>query len=399
MPNDRPMNLLLLACYFKGERFMTQAHARGARVHLLTQERLRDKAWPHESLDGFFAQMNEAPLRSTINTVTYMMRTIRFDRVVGLDDFDVETAASLREHLRLPGMGESVARFFRDKLACRIKCRELGIPVPEFTGVFNNDEVAEFIARVPGPWMLKPRSEASATGIHKVESADELWRLLDSKGDQRSYMLLEKYLPGDVYHADSLTSEGKVVFAEVHRCLTPPFNVAHGGGIFASVTVPRESEDARQLRALNEKALVGLGMKRGASHVEFIKGREDGRFYLLETAARVGGAHIAEQVEASTGLNLWEQWANLEIDGEGYQVPARREEYGGLLVTLTKQERPDLSCFDGPELFYRAPEAWHAGIVLRAPTYERLMELVEAHSARLRAEFSSTLPAPTRATH
>jgi hypothetical protein len=393
------MNLLLLACYFKGERFMKQAHARGAKVHLLTQERLRDKPWPHESLDGFFAQMNDPPLRATINTVTYMMRNIRFDRVVGLDDFDVETAAALREHLRLPGMGESQARYFRDKLACRFECRRLGIPVPDFTGVFNNDEVAEFIARVPAPWMLKPRSEASATGIHKVESAEDLWKLLDAKGDQRSFFLLEQYLPGDVYHADSLTNEGKVVFAETHRCLTPPFNVAHGGGIFASVTLPRGGEEERELRALNEKVLTGLGMQRGASHVEFIKGREDGRFYLLETAARVGGAHIAEQVEASTGLNLWEQWANLEIDGPAYQVPAHREEYGGLLMTLSKQEHPDLSAFEGPELFYKAPEAWHAGMVLRTSSHERLMELVQGYGDRLKADYNAFLPAPTKATH
>ena len=401
MPSDRPLNMLVLACYFKGERFIKQAHARGAQVHLVTQERLKDKPWPHESLAGFFAQMNDPPLRATINTVSYLARTLPIDRLVGLDDFDVEVAASLREHLRLPGMGESTARFFRDKLACRLGCRKLGIAVPEFTPVFNNDEVARFIERVPGPWMLKPRSEASATGIHKVESADDLWRLLDSKADLRSFFLLEQFLPGDVYHVDALTAGGRILFAEAHRCLNPPFNVAHGGGIFATYTLKRGGEEEREILAVHEKALLGLGMVSGASHVEFIKSRADGRFYLLETAARVGGAHIAEQVEASTGLNLWEEWADVELCGaeRPYALPPRRAEYAGLLMTLSRDERPDLSCFDAPEVCFRAPEPWHAGVIVRSPSYERVLELLTEYEARLRRDFTAMLPAPTRATH
>jgi biotin carboxylase len=339
-------------------------------------------------------QENDPSLKSTINTVSYLARFFKIDRLVGLDDYDVEVAAALREHLRLPGMGESRARFFRDKLACRIEARRLGIPVPDFTPVFNNAEVAEFIARVPPPWMLKPRSEASATGINKVHSADELWRLLDSKGDKRCHFLLERYLPGDVHHVDSLTSEGRVLFAETHRCLTPPFNVAHGGGIFATVTMPRGSQDEKDLRALNERVLTGLGMWRGASHVEYIKSREDGRFYLLETAARVGGAHIAEQVEASTGVNLWEEWANLEYDAGTvpYTPPVRRHEHAGLLMTLARTEHPNLSCFNDPEVCFTAPEPWHVGLIVHSPSHERVLELVEQYQRRLRSDFCAVIP-------
>lgn len=401
MPADRPLNLLVLACYFKGERFMQQAHARGAKVYLLTQQKLLGKPWPREALADVFAQMDSPPLQATLNTVSYLMRSIRFDRIVGLDDYDVEVAASLREHLRIPGMGDSQARFFRDKLACRMKLRELGIRVPDFTPIFNNEVVAEWIARVPAPWMLKPRSEASATGIHKVHSAEELWRLLDSKGDGRSQYLLEKYLPGDVYHADALTNDGKVVWAEVARCGEPPFNVAHGGGIFTTSTLPRGTEEEKALRAFNEQVLTGLGYQRGASHVEFIKAKEDGQFYLLETSARVGGAHIAEMHEAATGVSLWAEWANLEVDAgvRPYRLPERRAEYGGLLMTLARQERPDFSAYADPEVVYHAPEANHAGLVLRSPDHARVQGLLESYQRRFRDDFMTVLPSPERPTH
>ncbi|QUV80467.1 ATP-grasp domain-containing protein [Chloracidobacterium thermophilum] len=100
----------------------------------------------------------------------------RIDRIVALDDFDVETAAALREHLRIPGMGETTARYFRDKLAMRARAREYGVPVPPFTPVFNDEVVNAYLAEVPGPWLVKPRSEASTIGIKRTSSPDEVWR-------------------------------------------------------------------------------------------------------------------------------------------------------------------------------------------------------------------------------
>jgi biotin carboxylase len=365
MTAERPLNILALASYFKGERFMRQAHRRGARVYLFTQAKLLNEAWPRECLTDIFAQPDNSNLQHTLNTVSYLARTIKFDRIVPLDDFDVETAAALREHLRIPGMGDTTARHFRDKLAMRVKAKEEGIPVPEFVHVLNYEELKDFMRRVPSPWMFKPRSEASATGIVKIEDEEQLWRVMEQKGDRQSQYLLEKYLPGDVYHVDSIVSERNVVFQQAHRCGKPPFNVAHGGGIFTSSTVEHGTEDERLLRALNEKVLTKLNLLRGVSHAEYIKGRDDGRFYMLEVAARVGGAHIAEMVEAATGVNLWEQWADIEIDkGEKpYQLPPTRAEYGGVIITLAKQEKPDLGPYDDGQVQGLAPRPAVVGLV------------------------------------
>ena len=399
--DKQPITMLVLASYFKGERFIQQAARRGAKVYLLTQEKLLQKAWPRESLVDVFAQRDGADLQETINTVSYLARTIRFDRIVPLDDFDVETAASLREHLRMPGMGDTTARHFRDKLAMRVKAQEEGIPVPEFVHVLNHDAIREFIAKVPAPWMLKPRSEASATGITKIESEAQLWAEIEKKGDRQSYFLLERYLPGDVYHVDSIVSERKVVFQAVHRCGKPPFDVAHGGGIFTTSTVDRGSADEKALRTLNELVLAKLNLVRGVSHIEFIKGRDDHRFYMLETAARVGGAHIADTIEASTGVNLWEEWANIEVDQgkKPYQLPPLREEYAGVLLTLARQEQPDLSGYDDPEVVFRANEPQHAGLVVRSKDPKRVKALIDGYQERFLRDFFASLPAPEKPSH
>lgn len=330
--------------------------------------------------------------------MAYLARSRCFDRVVALDDYDVETAAALREHLRLPGMGDSTARYFRDKLAMRTKARDAGIRVPPFVRVLNYDELRDFMAHVPPPWMLKPRSEASAAGIVKVQSPEQLWRTLDALGDRQSYFLLEKYLPGDVYHVDSLVQGRKVLFCEVHRCGTPPFDVAHSGGIYTSRTVLRGSAEDTGLRTLNARILEQLGLQQGVSHVEFIRA-PDGELFMLETSARVGGAHTADMVEAATGLNLWEEWANLEVDGSAYRLPARRSEYGGLLMTLAREERPDLSVYAEPEVVMRADEPFHAGLVLRSPSPERVEALLNQYASRLARDHQAVLPAPDRPVH
>jgi hypothetical protein len=392
----REPNVLLLAGYFKGERFIRRAHAQGAKLYLLTIDKLLHRAWPRECLQDIFAMPADCPLQYTINAVSHLARKVHFDQIVALDDYDVETGAALREHLRIPGMGDSQARLFRDKLAMRVKAQEVGIPVPPFVLALNRGDISEFVRKVPAPWMLKPRSEASALGITKVESTEQLWDVLDQKGDRQSYFVLEKYLPGDVYHVDSIVSEGKVLFAAAHQCARPPFNVAHGGGIFSTRTVERGSPEERDLLAINDKVLTSFGLHRGVSHTEFIKHAGDGTFHLLETSARVGGAHIAEMVEASSGINLWEEWASLELEGADFRLPKTRSEYGGVAITLARQELPDLSRYTDPEIVYRAPEKNHAGLVVRASSPTRVKELLDSYQKRFLLDFTAVLPALDR---
>jgi biotin carboxylase len=395
------LNLLVLASYFKGERFMKQAHARGAKVYLITQEKLLKSPWPREAIAEVYGLANGSPLEHTLHAISYLARTVRIDRIVPMDDYDVEVAAALREHLRIPGMGDTTARHFRDKLAMRVKAKDESIPVPEFVHVLNYEAIKEFISRVPAPWMLKPRSEASASGIGKMQSAEQLWREIEAKGDRASHYLLEKYIPGDVYHVDSIVSERKVVFSAVHKCMRPPFDVAHGGGIFATSTVEHGSEDEKALKALNEQVLTKLNLVRGVSHVEFIRSSVDGRYFMLESAARVGGAHIAEMIEASTGVNLWQEWANIEIDKGSvpYVLPKARAEYGGVLMTLARQEKPDFSSYTDPEIAFHAPEAQHAGLVLRSPDHAKVQTLLSSYVQRFAQDFTAVMPAVARPTN
>ncbi|MBX7219900.1 MAG: ATPase [Blastocatellia bacterium] len=401
MSQQRPLTILCLASYEKGQEFMRECKRQGCRVVLVTSESIANANWPRESIDDFFLMpdvQNKWNRNDVIYGVSFLARHQVFDRIVALDDFDVETAAALREHLRIPGMGDTTARYFRDKLAMRVKAKDGGIRVPEFVHVLNHEKLKEFMSRVPPPWVVKPRFEASAVGIKKISSPDELWPILDKLGDRQSFHVMEQFIAGDVFHVDSLITDKEVVFSIASKYGHPPMTVAHGGGVFTSQTMVRGSEDEQRLLQANRDVMRGLGMVRGVSHTEFIKGRDDGEFYFLETASRVGGANIVELVEAATGFNLWAEWAKIEITQgtDDYQVPDHHEYNAGLLISLAKQEHPDLKAYNDPEIWWRLSKQYHVGLIVRSDDPNRVSHLLDEYSRRVQQDFLAVAPLPER---
>lgn len=394
MSELRPLTFLCITTYEKGQEFIRECQRQGCRVLLLTAEKLRDADWPRESLHDIFCLPAEIHIEDIVKAVAHLAQTQKIDRIVALDEFDMETAATLREHLRVPGMGLTTMRYFRDKLAMRMRALDRGIRVPDFVPVFNHADIRYYLDHVAGPWVLKPRQEASAIGIKKLNLAEELWPVLEELGDKRSSFLLEQFVPGEVYHVDSVVSECKVVFANVSKYGKPPMNVAQGGGVFTTFTVPRGSGEDLILREMNRDLIEALGLVRGVSHAEFIQARRDGNFYFLECAARVGGAYINEMVEAATGINLWREWARIEIAGEhgAYQLPSTREEYAGVILSLARQENPDTSGYNDPEVYMRIKKHHHAGLVLRSSRAQRIPALLENYARRFAEEFTAVEP-------
>ena len=391
---------LCISNYFKGNAFLTSLKKQGNRVLLVTTEKLKEKPWAFEYIDEVFympGQDLDWDLALLLKGVGGLMKDQKIEAIIALDDYDVEKAAFLRENLRIPGMGQTTGRYFRDKLAMRMKAQDAGIRVPPFSPLFNDEEVNQFADQVPAPWVLKPRSEASAHGIIKVHTKDDLWKHIHELGDNRLYYLVEQFKPGDVYHADGLQVDGKTVFLTVSRYLAPPLEISKGGGIFRSANLKYGSEDDKAIKKVNEAIMKAFGLKNGASHTEFIKSREDGQIYFLETASRVGGAHLAEMVEAATDVNLWAEWAKIEdavAKGKKYELPSVAKNYAGIVLTLSKYEQPDLSSFDDPEVYFRVPLDYHAGLIVKSPKQERILQLLDQYADRFAKEYSTTAQAP-----
>jgi biotin carboxylase len=391
--------ILCISTYEKGQAFLREAHRLGVSVTLLTGERLRDGDWPREALTELITMPPGLTAEQIRNTVMYLGRTRRIDRIVALDEFDLEHAAMLREHMRLPGMGLTATAFFRDKLAMRVRAREAGVPVPEFSGVFHHDDLRQYMASVPGPWLLKPRTNASAIGIKTIHTPEELWPVLDALGDLQSSYVLERFVAGEVFHVEGITWKGEILFRAPHQYGQPPMKTMHQGGVFTTRAMAPESSDAQALAAVHAEVIRALGMVSGVTHTEFIKSAADGRFYFLESAARVGGAFIAEVVETATGINPWVEWARIEVAtlrGEEYALPEVKSGFAGSVICLARQETPDTGGYDDAEIVHRLNRHHHAGLIVRSESADRVAALVESYGARFLDEFCASAPVPDR---
>jgi biotin carboxylase len=394
-------SLFCIASYEKGQAFLREAALLGARVTLLTSDKLRDADWPKEVLAEFLTMPQGLTPEQMLNTITYLARTRRIDRLVALDEFDLEAAALVREHMQLPGMGQTLTRRFRDKLAMRTKARASGIAVPEFCGVFHHDDLRAFMRDVPGPWLLKPRMNASAIGIKPLSQPDDLWPLLAQLGDLQSHYVLERFVAGEVFHVEGVTWGGRLLCSIPCQYGRPPIQTMHQGGVFTTRTLAMDSADAMGLVEIHTALMQAFGLPEGVTHSEFIKGAADGQFYFLETAARVGGAYIADMVEFATGINPWVEWARIEValaEGREYALPARRGEFAGSVISLARQDEPDTSAYTDPEIAVRLHKPHHAGIIVRSGSEARVRELVESYGQRFLEDFCAVLPAPDKPT-
>lgn len=407
---EQQPGILCISTYEKGQAFLREVARLGCPVSLLTTHKLGNAEWPKDILAGFHTMPENLSATEALPYVTRLFRHNRYGRIVALDEFDLETAALAREHLRLPGMRLTATRYFRDKLAMREGAQRGGVAVPAFHSVANHHSLWQFMERVHGPWLLKPRSSASAIGIQKVSRQDEVWPLLERLGDEASHHLLESFVPGEIYHVDAIWWQGKMLFAAAHKYGKPPMQTMHEGGVFTTRTLERESEEARGLYAIHEQTIAALSAAgnvalSGVTHTEFIRSggsaNGGGEFYFLETAARVGGAFIAEVVEFANGLNPWAEWAKIEVAllrGETYELPAVNGEYAGSVLCLARQEWPDVSGYDAAEVVYRMQKHHHAGLIVRSDSAERVQALLEEYGQRFLDEFCARMDVPAKPT-
>jgi hypothetical protein len=127
---------------------------------------------------------------------------------------------------------------------------------------------------------------------------------------------------------------------------------------------------------------------------------ETGEIVFLETSSRVGGAHLAEMVEASSGINLWKEWAILEVavaTGTEYKLPAVRNDHAGIIVSLTRQEWPDTGNFNDPEIAWRMQSmSYHIGLIVQSAKEARILSLLDDYARRVQSDYHASAPAPDK---
>jgi len=370
--------LLCISSRFKGVDFITEAKRLGCSIYLITDIANREKAWPRELLSDIYfvdEQSETWNIPNLIKAVSYLARTTHFDKIIPLDDFDFDKAAALREHLRVPGMGESRVRFFRDKLAIRDKAEEDDILVPEYAHVLNYERIKAFTSMVPAPWVIKPRFKDGSALYSRATDMNELWKIILDLGDDQSYYILERFIPGEIYHVDSIVHNHEICYSGVHHYGRPLMEVVQNGGLFTSATVEVGSSIEQDLLRLNTKIVQSMGLKYGVMNTEFIKSHQDGRYYFIKSSGKVGGNYLAELVESSTGLNLWREWAKIEmseVDEIDYTCPEYVKQPAMVIRVPAKNPSALSNTMQHAAIVWRQVSHNHVTVVIRCKNHDDL---------------------------
>jgi hypothetical protein len=100
-------------------------------------------------------------------------------------------------------------------------------------------------------------------------------------------------------------------------------------------------------------------------------------------------------IEHATGVNLWGEWAKLEVAEarqQPYTPPRARRQHAGILTCLSREAYPDLSSYDAPEVAWRLHKEHHAGLIVASAQPQRVEELLAHYGDRLAREHMASAP-------
>lgn len=256
----------------------------------------------------------------------------RVDRLVGILEQLQEPMATVRERLKIRGMGLEESHNFRDKARMKKLLRANDLPCARHHLASSAESALRF-ARKCLPLVVKPPSGAGARNTQRVDSLDELrgyLRTIPPRPDEP--LLLEEFIQGHEHSLDSVTLGGRQVFHSVTRYYPTPLEVMENPYLQWCVLLPRDIEGGEydDIRAAGSKALQVLGMVTGLTHMEWFR-REDGSLAISEVAARPPGAQFTSLLSWAHDLDFYSAWAHLMVHEE-FDPPERNHAVGAVFL-------------------------------------------------------------------
>jgi len=238
-------------------------------------------------------------------------------------DWPIGVAARIAERAGLPHpVTPRAAALATNKVRQRERLAEAGVPQPEWRVVGAGDATPELTF----PCVVKAPDSQGQRGLALVRTKTELGRALEAarRESRANIALVEELAPGPEVTVVGFSSRGTfhaLVVTDRIVAEPPAFGVA-----LAHVWPSEHVGDAAEVA---ERAAAALEIGDGPSYIQLRL--PDGGARVIEVAARLGGGHDAELVEATTGVPL----NDLAIDaalGRPVTAPAPRVLVGGAVT-------------------------------------------------------------------
>lgn len=309
-------------------------------------------------------------------------------------------AARLRDELGIPGPTEADTLLFRDKVDMKRHLIERGVRTPEFAP-FGLAEAERLLHRY-GRVVVKPRRGEGSADVSFLNSRQDLARWASEHQHDAAAFEVEEFVPGELFHIDSVVRAGAVLAATVGRSIEPTTSYLRLRS-FRDVAVGPGPELDRLL-AFNAEVLSCHPGFSGVTHHELFLCADEVCF--CEIAARPGGGGVVASFQHRTGALLDEMCLRGQL---GLPIPDLPEPSASLTGFAHVYANPGrlLADFELPpapwlieaRIRYRAgdlmprPASWGQAAVTvtvsgatEAEVTARLDELVELVQRQLRVD-------------
>ncbi|MCC3767822.1 acetyl-CoA carboxylase biotin carboxylase subunit family protein [Streptomyces sp. UNOC14_S4] len=284
--------------------------------------------------------------------------SVRFgtpERVVALNEGDLDTAALLRAHLGCPGQTPMELARFRDKLTMTEIVAAAGIGTPAFADAPGPAAVREFADAYGWPVIVKPRRGTASRGVIRMDSADDLAALDALDPEDR---IVQTLCPDPVFHLDGLWTGTELGPWRASRYVNTCAGFTHGqslgsveeddpallGPLGAFVAAVAKVLGGRHPWVFHLEAFVGTeaGTEAGTETDGKTDGKAGGapRITFLEAGCRVGGAEIPFVWREVHGVDLMAAAVAVQLGRrpELAELPAGRT--GGWLLVPSPVPAP-----------------------------------------------------------
>ena len=265
-----------------------------------------------------------------VSRVLAWVRGKGIDRVVSNWEPLVILAAKIREQLGMPGMSVDAVRGFRDKELMKERVRKAGLRVPRSFRVRTEKETRAAAEEIGFPLILKPIAGAGSADTYRVTNKAELDDALQKmRGIPEASC--EEYVEGEEFTFDTVCIGGRPAYENVAAYLPKPIEMRSIEWISPVIITVRDMGQPRLAPGveLGRNVLRALEMGDGFTHMEWFL-TPKGEAVFGEIACRPGGAHLVDQMNYTSDIDLFREWARVAC-WETFDAVAPRKYNAGVI--------------------------------------------------------------------
>jgi len=252
------------------------------------------------------------------------LRGREVDRVLSNWEPLVLCAARLRERFGLPGMSVDTVRGFRDKQIMKDRVAAAGLRVPRATRVRTREECHAAARAFGYPLILKPIAGAGSADTYRLDSDADLERAIAAMRHVVEASA-EEFVEGEEYTYDTVSIGGVPAYHNVAQYLPRPL-VARTVESLSPIIITVKDLSQPKLQdglALGRSVLGALRMGEGFTHMEWYR-KASGEVVFGEIGCRPGGANLVDQMNYTSDIDLFREWARVVCWGR-FEAPTARK--------------------------------------------------------------------------